>query len=123
MRSWRLSQPAYGMLAEQRKQLSRWAMSAGKGPALLELGKLAPPELEAGGDSPDYSVEGDSSPDYSSLREAVNAPADSSPPPLVTPAQPAAREVGFRSGAPRGWPLEQRRCLPASQDGPNLEAA
>ena len=51
MRSWRLSQPAYGELAEQRKQLSRWAMSAGKGPALLELGKLAPPELEAGGDS------------------------------------------------------------------------
>ena len=53
---------------------------------------MAPPELEAGGDSPDYSVEGDSSPDYSSLREAVDAPADSSPPPLVTPERSGARK-------------------------------
>ena len=53
---------------------------------------MAPPELEAGGDSPDYSVEGDSSPDYSSLREAVDTPADSSPPPLVTPERSRARK-------------------------------
>ena len=104
MRSWRLSQPAYGMLAEQRKQLSRWAMSAGKGPALLELGKLTPPELVAGGDSPEYSARGDSSPDYSSRREAVSAPADSSPPPLVTPERSGAwkEEAGPRLSG-RWW--------------------
>ena len=86
IRSWRLSQPDYGALLEQRKALSVWAMASGKGPVLEELGKLTPPKMEARDDSPDYGAQRearDSSPDYGSLRETVKA--KDSLPPLVTP--------------------------------------
>ena len=89
MRSWRLSQPSYGELAEQREKLSRWAMAEGNGAALLELGRLTPPKLETEGDSSGDS--GENSPSYSTLREVVEAPSDSSPPPLATPEKTGAR--------------------------------
>ena len=100
MRSWRLTQPSYGELAEQREKLSKWAMAAGKGPALLELGKLTPPKLpgdDDGESSPDYGDSGEGSPDYGSLQEAANA-SDSSPPQLVTPERTGA---GMKATGPK----------------------